>query len=179
MSGKPNVTARLGRSSKSNGKVQSDRLIEAEKLLILCVPHRAIVQHMMEKFFISQQAAHEYIAAVYEAWARRPRIDKEALREKMRGTLSDLYQKCVRVGNLKTAVAVLDKMCRLDGLYAPEVSEVNLNTGVPATDPEKVRERIRSLLARHPEVLAKVPDATAIALAASGGSSPEGEGGSN
>lgn len=93
---------------------------EVDACLALCMRHSDIVVHIQERFKISERQVHYDINQAY----RRHEEDDDEIRPKrkatMRRTMEALYRKCLVERDLKAAVQVLDRLCKLDGLYAPE-----------------------------------------------------------
>jgi hypothetical protein len=135
--------------------LKHDQRLFVEGLLATCTPPSLVVREVMKKYGIKERQAWEWYKATFASLAAEARtVDKDGRRAQMRATFSDCYQKALLARNFNAAVQALDRLCRLDGLYAPEELEANNKRGgVAERDPEKVRERIKELAGKMPHLV--------------------------
>lgn len=135
-------------------RMKPERQYEIERLLTQCVPHPQIRRYLSQKWGITEHTVDAYVRETYRRWAALPAMDKDGRREQMRQVLSEFYQRAMRAGNHSAAVTALDRLSKLDGLYAPEKVEVRDSSAeVASTDPDRVRQRIVELYRKHLGVL--------------------------
>lgn len=144
-----------------NARIPRERVFELERLLTQCVPHPQIKRYCAAKWGITEHTVEGYIREVYRRWGAMPSLDREGRKEQMRQTLNDFYQSARKAGAYSAAATALDRMCKLDGLYAPEKVEVGVgaSTAVTETAPDKIRDRIRELYTRN---FGTLPDGTVV-----------------
>lgn len=143
----------------SNGPKRAPRLppereAEISRLLSQCVPHAQIIAFLSQKWGVKDNTIRVYISEVYHRWAQLPALDPVGRKEQMRQALMDFYTKAMKGGAYSAAVTALDRLCKLDGLYVPEVSAMRGELGdrspaVVDTDPDRVRARIAALVRKH------------------------------
>jgi hypothetical protein len=134
---------------------------EVDACLALCMRHSDIVVHIKKKFQISERQVHYDINQAY----RRHEEDEDDARPKrknnMRRTMEALYRKCLIENDLKAGIQVLDRLCKLDGLYAPEKIEFDK---LPQLKTADRRARLAELLAiASARTTGKIIEATVIA----------------
>ena len=136
-----------------------DPLLKAVGLLESGAP-RAVAAAELRKFGLDEATTEATLDAAYARLAGRPEVSSEARKEILRNCLARTYAGAVAAKSFTAAVAAIDKLAKLDGLYAPVRSEINVNEqqSVFTSDPDRIRARIRELLRKHPEyVLAPPP----------------------
>lgn len=125
---------------------------EVEKLIAVC-GSRLTAERILVRRGLTVEEARKALDGAYARLAAVPPISPDARREVMRGSLSELYAKSLAKGHFNAALGALDKLCKLDGLYAPTKVEAKVTEqrSIYESDPDRVRARIRDLLAKHPE----------------------------
>lgn len=100
------------------------RVKRAEELL--CDQHtsRQIVDKLIEEFKIVERTAYTTIRIAYERLAADAANDRGIRKARARATWQRHYRRCLEKGDNQAANYALDRLCRLDGLYAPEKIEV-------------------------------------------------------
>lgn len=148
---------------KRGSKLKPEARLFVESLLATCTPHPVIKAQIAKKFGVGERQAANWIKATYEELAieARPR-QKDERRAQMRAALSDFYQKALLARQFNAAVTALDRLCKLDGLYAPDEVAIKALGGVVERDPDKLRERIRTLAAKMPHLLQPSPDVLGV-----------------
>ena len=130
-----------------------EREHEITRLLSLCLPHVEIVRRMERKYGLSSAYCHNVINRAYADWEKRASVGgKDMRRERMRDTLGLLLDRALGIMDVKSAIVAADRLCKMDGLYAPDKIEIADGT-VAANEPDRVRARIRDLVLRHGEKL--------------------------
>lgn len=156
-------------SNAVRGKLlRPEQRLFVESLLATCTPTQVIIKQIGLKFGIKERQAKNWISATYAALAEEARpIEKAERRAQMRASLGDFYQKALLARQFNAAVTALDRLCKLDGLYAPEEVAVRAVGGMVERDPEKLRERIRTLAAKMPHLIQPSPEPPADLVASS------------
>lgn len=139
---------------KRSPRLPREREAEVSRLLSQCVPHAQIVAYLSQKWNVHESTIRNYIHEVYHRWAELPSLDPTSRKEQMRQAMMDFYQKALKGGAYSAAVTALDRLCKLDGLYAPDVvvarGELNKDSqSVADTDPDRVRARIGELVRKY------------------------------
>jgi hypothetical protein len=132
-------------------RVDPRRLERVEVLLALQTTGTQVCRMVMAEFGVCEQTVRHDIARVMFAHENKDAMTREERRQQMRLSLKQLYQRCVNGKDYRGAGFVLDRICKLDGLYAPDNVNVN-HTGVvlvidTMTTAAK-RERIQELLGK-------------------------------
>lgn len=145
--------------------IPPERRLYIEGLLAACTPHSIVAREIARKFGIKPPGAMRWIRGVYALWALEAEpIVRDDRRNQMRAAFSDFYQKALLSRAWNAAGLALDRLAKLDGLYAPE--RVDVGFGIPGerVEPSRVRGRIRELLARNVQAasLATAPDGGAL-----------------
>lgn len=125
-----------------------------ESLLASCTPDSVIAREVAKRFpGATEKHARRWIKETYERLAleAKPR-DKVQRRAVMRSAFQDFYQKALLARNFNSAVIALDRLAKLDGLYAAEQLDVR-HAGLLERDPDKIRERIAKLAAKNPHLV--------------------------
>jgi hypothetical protein len=93
------------------------RLRAVELMIQRYVPPIEIVTRISEKYSCTTRTVYEDIKSV---WARLAEDEKEercTRKAQMRISMRRLYNDAMKTGDWKAAIAVLDRLCKLDGLY--------------------------------------------------------------
>ena len=134
-------------------RLPPEREAEVARLLSQCVPHPKIVAYLSQTWGCTDRAVRRAIREVYYRWSKLPSTDPLARREQMRQAMFDFYGKALKAGAYSAAVTALDRLCKLDGLFAPDVTQERASTaaaaGVTDTDPDRVRARIQDLARKY------------------------------
>lgn len=120
------------------------RRSEVADLLAAQVAPRDIEQRISEKYDISPRMVRVDIVKAYELMEQDAAKERPFRRAKMRVTLQQLYQRCMARRRYTAALGALDRLCKLDGLYAAERMEVT--TEAAQLTSAQVRDRIDELL---------------------------------
>jgi len=107
-----------------------DRIAFVHKLLAKQVSHREIQLRIQEKFGCSGRQGYNYIKHSYARMASEDKLAKPMRKLSMRVALQHFYQKALSDKAYAPALAALDRLCKLDGLYVPE--EVSISHSVQA-----------------------------------------------
>ncbi len=128
------------------------RRVAIESLLANDVSPNRISRIIAEKFDVSDRMVRKDVVAIRTERELDERTIPASHRKIHRKrVLEDLYQKCLKAGNLAVALATQDKLCRIDGVYAAEVLELPPPAATPAggrpvLTSQNVRGRIVELL---------------------------------
>jgi hypothetical protein len=134
------------------------RVDKALQLIAQCYPRMKVVSKLVEEYDVGKSTADLYIKMAYEDLASAPQPGIDVRREQMRAAFGLHYIECMAKGRYAAAGQTLDRLARLEGLYGNGASAgrgeaAEQGTDIGYTDPERVRERIRSLVEKHPNVL--------------------------
>jgi hypothetical protein len=145
----------MAQKKGKGSRLKADERLFVESLLASVTPHAIIRREIQKRFGINERRASAWISYVYALLAEEAKPQaKDERRAQMRNVLGDFYQKAVLAKNFNAAVTALDRMCKLDGLYAPEQHDVR-HQGALDRDPDRVRQRIRELARKNPHLFAR------------------------
>lgn len=136
------------------GRLNEDGVRWVEKALALQMSHREIVAKAAVKFGCAERTAYRWIAKVYERMEKQAVREKPMRRQQMVLSLRTIMQRAMETNDLRAAIAALDRICRLYGLYDDQLSirgTVGIGLGLAAMgfkSPAEVRGRIDELKAR-------------------------------
>jgi hypothetical protein len=131
------------------------RLQQVEAWLAAGDSYGAVVAAATKEFGVSVRTAERDIAVVYHRWETEEADERPARRARMRAELWRRYQAAVDVAedshHQLSAAKILERLCKMDGLDAPEKVAVH-HTGtvterVAAMTPAESEKRIAELLA--------------------------------
>lgn len=137
-----------------------ERLRATERVLAEGHPSRVAVDILAKQFNVSEYAVRSWISQVYARWTAQAEADRPHRHAEAREMLRHAYRTAADAGDHGPAVQALDRLCRLEGVYAPPETKLQINTAVAlgVDNPDSIRGRIRELLNR-PEVAALVKSA--------------------
>lgn len=97
------------------------RITRAEELLCTQYTSRQIINALVDEFGVVARTAYAYLKAAYE---RLHDDDSDAVarglrKAKARATWQRQYQRCLSCNDMAAANYALDRLCKLDGHYAP------------------------------------------------------------
>jgi len=117
---------------RRNGKkLTRERLDVVDQMLRNCYTHQAIITVLRREWQVRDRQVRNYIAKVYARWdeeAKSNLVDRTHLR---RAQFEGILEKAMQEGDLRIAVAALDRLCRIDNAYAPSEANVHV-TGMDA-----------------------------------------------
>jgi hypothetical protein len=147
------VAARRRAAARTQGRVPGPkrpeaRLREVERLVASYAPRREIESTVARTFGCSERTVRADVAVVWERLAAADVHERAGRKLQMRATLRRLFAEAESAGDLRTALAVLDRLCKLDGLDAPTQLEVGgeVTVGVAAMTSGERRDRLTELL---------------------------------
>lgn len=134
--------------------VDPTRIRRAEALISLQLSSGQVRQKLMEEYGVSERTAHSYFNAAWKLVEIDDAADRPRRKNQMRMTMKAALQRALAKGDMKAVAALIDRLCKLDGLYAP--TEVRLEgEGAIVTGPNVAamtsgmrRERIKELAAK-------------------------------
>jgi len=133
---------------RSTPQVVTKRRTEVAELLAAQVSGTEIAERIAERYSISTRMAWKDIKTVYDTWETDSSRERGFRRHRMRNTMMAFYQRCMARRQYTAALGALDRLCKLDGLYAPEKLEVE-HTGsvdISKLTSAQIRDRIDELL---------------------------------
>lgn len=143
----------MAKKPKVKGPRPEQRLY-IEGMLATMTPLAIIVREAAKRFDVTEMTAKGwYTRTLLQLGDEAQQIEKDWRRAQMRAAFSDFYQKALIAKQFNSAITALDRLCKLDGLYAPEELTVANKQGVAERDPDKVRQRIKELAAKMPYLL--------------------------
>ena len=113
--------------------VDPARLAKVESLLALQMTNAQIKRAVAAEFGVSERTVATDIERVLFRHEPATLAAREKARDQMRMSLRQLYQRCLNSKDWRSAVAALDRICKLDGLYAPEELKVEHGGVIAAT----------------------------------------------
>jgi hypothetical protein len=95
----------------------------AEELLCDQWTSRQIVEKLCKEFDIVERTAYTRIRIAYENLSADAANDRGIRKARARATWQTHYRRCIERGDMSAANYAMDRLCRLDGLFAPEKVE--------------------------------------------------------
>jgi len=102
-----------------------DRIAFVVKMLASQRSHREISLALQEKYKCCSRQSYNYIKHAYRRMESEDKVAKPMRKVAMRNTLQYFYQEAMKAKQFAPALAALDRMCKIDGLYAPEEVSVS------------------------------------------------------
>ncbi len=120
---------------------------------------KALVKRIRQEFNVDRSTAVATVKRAYELMAAVDREDIRAKKSRMRLTYERIAADSMAMSEKKktthgytVALKALQEICKIDGLYAPELLEVNdKRTPVENMTPEERRKEMRKLLLKREE----------------------------
>lgn len=112
------------RALSGGSKIPIERLQLVENLMESCCSRRDIAKQVSELYGITAKTALSYYDRVEREWKAEDKEKKSYTRHKMLKKFENIAKKASAKGKFHAAVAALDKICKIVGLYEPEVIEV-------------------------------------------------------
>lgn len=107
-----------------------------ERMLVALVPRHRIVAEVSTQFEVAAKTVDDDIEVVSALLARDGAGDRPRRKAIMRATLASTLRRALDRNDFKSAVGLLDKLCRLDGLYESTSVRVEGAVGIGVTKPE-------------------------------------------
>jgi len=157
------------RGKRNSAVLAMERLDMMDAMLRSCMTHAAIDAILRREWGVSNRQLRNYRKAVYDRWqsdSRHHAVSKVAVR---RAQLEGVLERAMNPGkdesgkerqpDLRTAVLALDRLCKVDGAYAPERVE---HTGLVGVDVGAMRAsdreaKLKELFTKYREHAAKKP----------------------
>lgn len=120
---------------KSNKIVLAKRVNHTEELLAKGLRAKDVIDTLRAEYGIVTKTAETYIHKALAKWEKESLEDEAvdlrlARRASMRIELKNLYEEARKDKNFKDCIVILDRMCKLDNLYAPDKVDVTIHQGV-------------------------------------------------
>ncbi len=129
-----------------------EQLCEVERRVVMLQSDSKIKQDLSLLLGITPAKVGNMIAAVRRQWIAARPIQFEQRRAFMRSALEAAVSKAYAIDDMRAAAVLLDRLCKLDGLYAPERLQLGvsgqLGISIDVGNPEAVRKRINELQQR-------------------------------
>ena len=129
-------------------RARAEVLRAAEAMVALQVRPMEISRQLAAKFDISERQAHRYVAKVYDALAKENEGQKPLRKHQLRQSLQAVFTKAMQSNQLSAAVAALDRLGKLDGLWAPLQVDHNVQGSVEMMTSDQQRKRLFELAAK-------------------------------
>lgn len=100
--------------------VMPERVAYVERQLVGCVAHQVIERRLSKQWKVTSRTIRNYIRRVYDEWHRRAMEDPADHRTQLVLALSEVYRKAMMDGQYRAAVAALERIGRLNGLFTEE-----------------------------------------------------------
>lgn len=104
-----------------------DRLDLVRQLYDATLPSPAIVEKVIARFGVNKRTVYKDIARIEVELEETNKRKRDQMRARRRASFEDLYRRSVAASDRRTAAICLDRLCKLDGLYAP--TEVTVTPG--------------------------------------------------
>lgn len=128
--------AGLKKGAQKSTKIEvANRVNRAEDLLAQGLRNQECVEILKNEYNIQKRTAQIYIHRAIKQWEEESNtqdsIDtRNARRIMMRTELENLYEVARKERNIKDCYNILDRLCKLDGLYTPDQVDVTVHQGV-------------------------------------------------
>lgn len=127
-----------------------ERIEKAQELLTQGHPMHTVVQKLANLYGVTYQSAKGYIQKAYKEWSANPPPEREQKRDRMRANMMQFYTEAMNHLEFASAGRILKELCHLDGLYPEQEAKDNRdNPDLGEQDPDRIRERMATLLTRH------------------------------
>lgn len=154
----PDGSLSSGGDSKRVGKADMQlRLERVEELLRACKTTASIQRLLSEEWQVTHRCVRMYITKVYEQWQAEAGESVAMRRDQRRAQLEGILELAVSgyEPDLKAAVAAVDRLCKIDGVFAPMEHLVHTPDGArrdlkSMTSAEK-RNALAELFAKYAE----------------------------
>lgn len=100
------------------------RVKRTEQLIAKLYTTRQIVDLLCAEYGIVPRTAHADIAIAFERLQADAADDRAVRKTQMRRVIHGLIRSHMSAGDRQAANYLVDKLCKLDGLYAPEKHEI-------------------------------------------------------
>lgn len=104
------------------------RVLLAEQMLCEQYTSKQIVNELCAVFDIVERTAYTTLKIAYDRLAKDAAADRGIRKARARATWQKQYRSCLAKGDNQAANYALDRLCRLDGLFAPEKIEHTTTT---------------------------------------------------
>lgn len=160
--------AKEKRNSGRNGGRKPRADVKAAVAAMVAAQCRAshIVAVLSPKFGLSDRQLHRYVKRCYEEMAAEAEKERPLRKHQLRESLRAVVQKALASNQLSAAVAALDRLGKLDGLWEPTKIEATVRN-VELMTSDQQRKRLFELAAK-----AGVPEATEATKANGKAASP-------
>lgn len=129
-------------------KPRQDVLQACEAMIALQVRPPEIVRQVSAKFGISARQVHRYVQRVQNDLAKENEELRPLRKHQLRQSLQAVFQKSMQNNQLSAAVAALDRLGKLDGLFEPTVieSKVTHEGRIDLMTSDQQRKRLAELI---------------------------------
>ena len=141
---------------RNNPQMRKELLEVTGEMLRECWPHDKIARALAAKGGIGRRQAWRYIARVYAEWESQHALHDPHARSKMREAFQQFYVAARKADEFHAAAMILDRLARLEGVYAPTRVEMTTPAGVVTGDPAKDGPELARLLSECPDIAAKM-----------------------
>lgn len=121
--------ARAG-DGKSINLDTEKRVTRAEELLCEQYTGRQIVTLLCDEFKIVERTAYTYLKVAYENLQSGAAEERAIRKTRARATWQAQYRKCLAAKDFSAANYALDRLCKLDGLFAPQKHKVEMTSSI-------------------------------------------------
>jgi hypothetical protein len=101
------------------------RIARIEELIASRYSNVEIVRLIEKEFEVAERTAYDDLKEAYERWAASDDLEREHRLDVARRAWERRYRRCEERGEESAANYALDKLCKLDGLYAPKKVDVS------------------------------------------------------
>lgn len=119
---------------RSNNHLQrAERRRKIEAMLALYIDSAEVARRISGEYGVTQRQVYLDIQVVLKQ-LESTHPPRAVRRLRVLRSLERLYQKCIQASDFRAAVMVQDKICRIEGLYAPEVIEMDHSGSIGRPD---------------------------------------------
>ncbi len=150
--------------SKAVTSVQMlQRVGRVADMLAQMIPNRQIRSRLSEEWGVTPQYVEKLIEQAYAELAGLGKFGGAARKDQMRDAFAEFYQECMSVGNLQAAAMALDRLAKIDGVYAEDRQKIQHDVSPELAGkmnaPDAIRERIAELV-QKPELVEQLDKLT-------------------
>lgn len=102
------------------------RATRAEELLCEQYTGKQIVKLLCKEFKVVERTAYSYLRIAYENLQAGAEDERAIRKTRARATWQTQYRKCLAAKDFSAANYALDRLCKLDGLFAPTKHKIEM-----------------------------------------------------
>lgn len=110
-------------------KETEKRRRKVENYLAIQMDPREVQARIEQEFQVTRRTVRNDINWVYQQWEAESEQERPLRRNMMRRSMRSVLKRALAAEQWNVAIQILDRLCKLDGLYAPSEAKI-LHSGV-------------------------------------------------